>query len=360
MKKYIKFTNFIVALLIIIGFSCINTEKVNATEKVTSNEKVNSEATKNGLIHNEGNVYFYENNTLVKGWKKIDGKWYFFDKENGKMKTSWFKEGDSWYYLKPDGSMDIGWRKLDNKWYFLDKESGKMKTGWFKEGDSWYYLKPDGSMDIGWRKLDNKWYFLDKESGKMKTGWFKEGDSWYYLKPDGSMDTGWRQLDNKWYFLDKENGKMKTGWLEDGDSWYYLNPKNGEMMTNTTIDGYYLSKSGKYENKGEEVVNYAKQFLGTKYVYGGTTPNGFDCSGFTQYVYKHALGINISRTTYTQINEGKSVSRSNLKVGDLVFPSSHHVGIYIGNGKIIHAPQTGDVVKISNIWSFYAARRITN
>ena len=55
---------------------------------------------------------------------------------------------------------------------------------------------------------------------------------------------------------------------------------------------------------------------------------------------------------------GQAVSRSELQAGDIVFPSAHHVGIYIGDGKIVHAPQTGDVVKVSNIWSFYAARRL--
>ncbi|MNI85606.1 Murein DD-endopeptidase MepS/Murein LD-carboxypeptidase precursor [compost metagenome] len=83
----------------------------------------------------------------------------------------------------------------------------------------------------------------------------------------------------------------------------------------------------------------------------------FDCSGFTQYVYRQA-GIYISRTTYTQINDGVAVSYSNLQPGDLVLTSAGHIGIYVGNGQMIHAPQTGDVVKVSKIWSFYAARRI--
>ena len=110
---------------------------------------------------------------------------------------------------------------------------------------------------------------------------------------------------------------------------------------------------------GNNIVNYAYNFLGVKYVYGGTTTSGFDCSGFTQYVYNH-FGINITRTTFSQINVGRSVSRAELQPGDLVFTSAGHVGIYVGNGRMIHAPQTGDNVKVSNIWSFYAARRIVN
>ncbi len=113
----------------------------------------------------------------------------------------------------------------------------------------------------------------------------------------------------------------------------------------------------KIGTEGDSIVAYAKKFLGTPYVWGGTTPIGFDCSGFTQYVYAQH-GISISRTTYTQVNDGIAVSQSQLQPGDLVFTSAHHVGIYVGNGQMIHAPETGDFVKISNIWSFYAARRI--
>ena len=108
---------------------------------------------------------------------------------------------------------------------------------------------------------------------------------------------------------------------------------------------------------GLDIVNYAKTFLGVRYVFGGSSPNGFDCSGLVQYVYKH-FGINISRTTKTQINDGREVGRNNLQLGDLVFSDSGHVTLYIGNNQVIHAPQPGEVVKISNIWKFWRARRI--
>ncbi len=78
---------------------------------------------------------------------------------------------------------------------------------------------------------------------------------------------------------------------------------------------------------------------------GGDDPSGFDCSGFVQYVYKNAAGINLPRDTYGQINVGTSVLQSNLQPGDLVFPHTGHVGIYVGNGQMIHSPESGDVVK---------------
>ncbi|MBW9151693.1 NlpC/P60 family protein [Clostridium estertheticum] len=109
------------------------------------------------------------------------------------------------------------------------------------------------------------------------------------------------------------------------------------------------------------IIEYAKTFLGTPYQWGANGPNTFDCSGFTKYVYAH-FGIGMGRTTYDQITQGKYVSRGNLQAGDLVFfgtGSPHHVGIYVGNGSYIHAPQTGDVVKISQMTrsDYMSARR---
>ena len=108
---------------------------------------------------------------------------------------------------------------------------------------------------------------------------------------------------------------------------------------------------------GQDIVNYAKNYLGVKYASDGSSPDGFDCSGFVQYVYKH-FEINISRTTKTQIKDGREVRKEEeLQLGDLVFTDDEHVAIYIGDKKIIQAPQ-GEVVKISNIWRFWRARRI--
>ncbi|MBE6077355.1 MAG: CHAP domain-containing protein [Clostridium lundense] len=107
-----------------------------------------------------------------------------------------------------------------------------------------------------------------------------------------------------------------------------------------------------------DVTSYARQYLGTPYVWGGTSPSGFDCSGFVQYVYRNAAGISLPRDTYGQIGAGSRVSQNQLQPGDLVFPDAGHVGIYIGGGQMIHASKPGDVVKISSVWAFYAGVRI--
>jgi NlpC/P60 family protein len=106
----------------------------------------------------------------------------------------------------------------------------------------------------------------------------------------------------------------------------------------------------------DKVVKYAKRMIGVPYVYGGSTPRGFDCSGFTSYVYRH-FGMSISRTSYSQFRNGIRVARKALKPGDLVFfHGLGHVGLYIGNGRFIHAPHSGTRVRIESMTGWYAGR----
>ena len=111
------------------------------------------------------------------------------------------------------------------------------------------------------------------------------------------------------------------------------------------------------------VVGIAMQYLGTPYVWGGASPGGFDCSGLVVYAYAQ-VGVSLPHSSYAQYNMGVPVSYSELQPGDLVFfYGLGHVGIYVGGGSFIHAPHTGDVVKISSMSGSYTsgfvgARRI--
>jgi cell wall-associated NlpC family hydrolase len=109
-----------------------------------------------------------------------------------------------------------------------------------------------------------------------------------------------------------------------------------------------------------DLISYAYSFMGIPYVWGGEGPRCFDCSGFTQYVFKK-FGVNLPHYTGSQIGEGSSVSRKNLKQGDLIFFRADgkvsHVAIYVGNGDFIHASSGSKKVTVSNLsQSYYTTR----
>ena len=149
-----------------------------------------------------------------------------------------------------------------------------------------------------------------------------------------------------------------------------------EEVTSNTERSTEKQENNTYANSGVTglgIASYAKQYVGYSYTYGGTTPStGFDCSGFVYYVY-NSCGISLSRSCSVQMTSGTAVSKENLKAGDIIFfnnganGSIGHVGIYIGDGKIVHAKNSNSGVTIDSINDggyydtyYYSARRIVN
>lgn len=167
---------------------------------------------------------------------------------------------------------------------------------------------------------------------------------------------------------------VQGGWFKvtyNGQKGYvhpdYLSFSNVQSSGSTGSSGSSSitppSNSVSYNGSSEKraaVLEYAAQFLGTPYVYGGSTPSGFDCSGFTSYVFKNTVG-SIPRVAQAQFDATTRVSMDELLPGDLVFfgssaSSISHVGIYVGNNQFIHSPHTGDVVKYDSLTGSYASR----
>ncbi|HSG05451.1 MAG TPA: C40 family peptidase [Nitrospiria bacterium] len=123
------------------------------------------------------------------------------------------------------------------------------------------------------------------------------------------------------------------------------------------------------QSQEKRVVAKAKSLLGVPYKYGGTTPAGFDCSGFVGYVFKKSAGVDLPRVSNKMYGVGKRISRTKLRPADLVYfkiekQKSLHVGIYLGGGRFIHAPSSGKKVNIQDMnftyWTkrYLGARRI--
>lgn len=168
----------------------------------------------------------------------------------------------------------------------------------------------------------------------------------------------------------------------DGKTGYILSEllssdKVKESTNNTTKDKNTTSTKNNVTNRGEEVdrsqsansgnvVSYASSFLGTRYILGGASPSGFDCSGFTMYVYGK-YGVSLAHSARAQSSVGTAVDRANLQAGDLVLfkgatgNSIGHVGIYIGGNNFIHASNPSDGVKITSMsTNYYQTRYVTS
>jgi cell wall-associated NlpC family hydrolase len=109
---------------------------------------------------------------------------------------------------------------------------------------------------------------------------------------------------------------------------------------------------------GVRIARYAKKFVGVPYVYGGMSPRGFDCSGFTAYVYRR-FGVSLPHYTVAQYRRGRNIRVRRLRPGDLVFfHGLGHVGLYVGRGRFIHAPRRGTRVRVEPLAGWYRSRLV--
>ena len=170
----------------------------------------------------------------------------------------------------------------------------------------------------------------------------------------------------------KVTGQAADGWLKvsvEGTEGF-VKP-DGQISLVLSKD--LAAEAGEAKNRAEQeanealreqVVEYALSFVGNPYVYGGNDPNtGVDCSGFTRYVMENAAGVELSRTSVSQASEGRQVSVEDMKPGDLLFYNRGsgigHVGIYIGNGQIVHASTEKTGIKVST-WNYKNPVRIVS
>lgn len=337
-----------------------------------------------GFTNIAGRYYYFDQASCMKqkGWKLIDGKWYYFRKNGMMVADKWVKG----YYLLEDGAMA---QRTWVKDKFVNKKGRVTKTrptGWFTSKKKTYYLDENYDEVTGWQIIEDKTYFFNTEGIMQKNCWvddFYVGEDGlryenkfltiksgtYYFMENGMKATGLLDIEDKTYLFDSL-GVMQTGWQTIGGALFYFNPEDGVKVVDECIeiDGAYyeFSESGiaKFMGdsdsaKGAAIASYAKKFVGNPYKWGGTSlTNGADCSGFTLAVMAH-FGIKIPRVAADQAT-GKSqwggpfakavrVTQSQLKPGDLVFYYSpiSHVALYIGNGEVVHASNPSTGIKIS-------------
>lgn len=213
--------------------------------------------------------------------------------------------------------------------------------------DGWYKINYNGNT--GFVSAD---YMLIDQDNIFDAYGRVEGDG-VNVRASASTDSEALTVMNR-------NSIATVNGFEDG--WYKItaNGVDGYIRSDyLTMCGSSASAAGSLGSSSSDVVSFAKQYLGTRYVYGGSSPSGFDCSGFTSYVYKQ-FGYSLNRTCSGQLDNGTPVSMSELQPGDIVIfkkgnanTRATHVGLYIGNNQFIHASTAKVGVIISKLSDAY-------
>ena len=245
-------------------------KKTPATEEKKSEvkkEETKVEKIKEGWQEENNNWRFYEHNKPVTNWKKIQGKWYYFNKDGNRLSNTTF-DG---YVFNKDGVMaENGWNFIHGKWYFANSSGKISQNKWEKINDSWYYFDKDGIMlsnttinsylltnsgamaENKWVLIDKHWYFANSSGKISQNKWEKINGIWYYFDKTGIM------FSNQWqgnYYLKSSGAMAEKEWIFDKtyNSWFYLK-ENGTFANQEWIGAYYL-KSGGYMAKNEWIFD---------------------------------------------------------------------------------------------------------
>lgn len=230
-------------------------------------EETKVEKVKEGWQEENNNWRFYEHNKPVTNWKKIQGKWYYFNNDGNRLSNTTF-DG---YVFNKDGVMaENGWNFINGKWYFASSSGKISQNKWEKIADSWYYFDKDGIMlsnttfdsylltksgamaTNGWAKIDQNWYYATSSGKISQNKWEKINGIWYYFDKTGIM------FSNQWqgnYYLKSSGAMAEKEWIFDKtyNSWFYLK-ENGTFANREWIGTYYL-KSGGYMAKSEWIFD---------------------------------------------------------------------------------------------------------
>jgi cell wall-associated NlpC family hydrolase len=194
----------------------------------------------------------------------------------------------------------------------------------------------------------------------VTTGDCKMTVKWTKVTGASGYRIAYKKKGGKWSFINVSSStSSKTITGLNSNTYYYVQVRAYVKVNGVVKYGTYSSaKKVKIpqSSKAKKIVAVAKSKLGTPYKWGATGPNSFDCSGFTRYVYKQATGKTLPHNSSAQKSAGKVVSLSNVQVGDVVWRSGH-VGIYVGNGQVIHSPHSGAVVSYTTLKGFKCAVR---
>lgn len=236
---------------------------------------------KEGWYQENDHWRFYQDDQPAVNWKKIQGKWYYFDQDGNRLHSTIYKG----YAFGQDGVMiENSWTHLDNQWYYADPSGRLAQNTWKKINGSWYYFDQTGSMlsstsvdgylltksgamaEQGWTRLDQIWYYVAPSGRISQDKWEKINGSWYYFDKDGGMlsattfkgylfnqsgamaEQGWVKIKDTWFYANGSGRYIQDNWQKIQGSWYSFD-QNGGMLADKWKGSYYLKTSGAMAEK---------------------------------------------------------------------------------------------------------------